>query len=230
MSDLPQKRPSHSPVTRPGYGRGRKPGNYGKRWPSEVLEPSEVVGLINACSTVSNTGKRNRALIAVMYRTGIKVSELLALQADDYNSGDETLRIKGKGAKGRIIGLDRETCSLLGYWTDARRELGLTGGPLFSTLHGTELSGAYVRTLLPRLAEAVGIGKRVHPNAFRLTHARELVEEGTPLNVIQKVLGLATLGATEAYLSKELNLPPTNPVKLLQDRPWTARLNGAGSG
>jgi integrase/recombinase XerD len=192
-----------------------------------VLEPSEVVALINACSMVSATGKRNRALIAVLYRTGIKVSELLALEADDYSSGDQTLRVRGKGAKGRVVGLDRETSSLLGYWTDVRRQLGLTGGPLFSTLHGTEVSGAYVRTLLPRLASDAGIEKRVHPNAFRLTHARELVEEGTPLTVIQKVLGLATLGATEAYLSKELNLPPENPVRLLQERHWKVRLNGA---
>jgi site-specific recombinase XerD len=222
MSPEPRKRPSRSPATQKGYNRGRRPGNAGKRWPAEILEPNDVAALINACSTTSALGKRNRALIAVLYRTGIKVSELLDLQADDYNSGEFTLTIRGKGAKARILGLDRYACSLLGYWTDARRKLGLVDGPLFSSLHGTPLNAAYIRTLLPRLAAEVGIKKRVHPTAFRATHVAELVDEGEDLNLIQQVLGLGSLGATEHYLAA-LDLAPVNPIKKLQDRTWRAK-------
>src|SRR2546423_3648465 len=111
----PTPRESHSPATVPGYNKGKRPGNAGKRWPSEVLEPSEVAALINICSKTSATGKRNTAIIAVLYRTGIKVSELVDLEADDYSSAEFTLTIRGKGAKGRTLGLDFGTCSLLNY-------------------------------------------------------------------------------------------------------------------
>jgi site-specific recombinase XerD len=165
---------------------------------------------------------RNRALIATLYRTGIKTGEAIALDATDVSFGDATLAVRGRDGRERILGVDPDALSLLGHWADARTKLGLSGGPLFSTLEGRPLAGSYIRTFLARLGKEVGLDKRVHPAGLRSTHAAELVDEGAPLTLIQAQLGLSSLSATERYL-KDLNLPPVNRVKYLQDRHWRAK-------
>jgi site-specific recombinase XerD len=103
-------------------------------------------------------------------------------------------------------------------WVDRRRELDLSSrAPLFCTLKGTPLKPSYVRTLLPRLADKLGIEKRVHPHGLRHTHAFELMMEGVPMPVIQRQLGHASLATTDRYLS---HLAPKDVVEAMQGREW----------
>jgi len=138
----------------------RAPANKGRRFPAELLSPEEVRALLRACSSRAPTGIRNRALIAVLYRGGLRISEALALHAKDVDQTAGTVTVlHGKGDQRRTVGMDPAAFALLERWLDKRRALGLFSGrrPIFCTLEGRAIDSSYVRRLLPRLADRAGI-------------------------------------------------------------------------
>src|SRR5947209_2068018 len=91
-----------SPVIRAEWHRGKRPANAGKKYPAEVLSPDEIVRLMAACPRRGPSGARNRALIAVMWRAGLRVSETVALRLADVDAEGRTIAVLcGKGAKRR---------------------------------------------------------------------------------------------------------------------------------
>lgn len=198
----------------------RKPANKGKRYPAEVLTEAEVASLLRACSPKAPTGIRNRALLSVMYRAGLRVSEALALYPKDIDANAGTITVlHGKGDKRRIVGLDPGAFAVLARWLDRRTSLGLNGRyPIFCTLQGATSKPAYVRALMPRLAARAGVEKRVHAHGLRHTHAAELAREGTPLNLVQAQLGHSSLATTDRYLR---HIAPEELVKAMKARVWT---------
>jgi site-specific recombinase XerD len=207
-----------APVAAPQAAPGR-PSNCGRKFPPEILTPDEVRALIKRCSSRAPTGIRNRALIAVLWRAQLRVSEALALFAKDVDLDAGTVTVlHGKGDKSRTVGIDQGAAALVARWLDRRRALGLNGhSPVFCTLAGGPISAAYVRALLPRLARRVGIEKRVHAHALRHTGAAELAREGKSLNLIQQQLGHSSLATTDRYLR---HIAPTELVKAMHDRAW----------
>jgi site-specific recombinase XerD len=207
-----------SPATLKGYRAGQPSPRKDRTFPAEVLTPDEVRALIGACSSNAPTGIRNRALIAVLYRSGLRVGEALALKTTDIDPDRGTIRVlHGKGDRSRTVGLDQDAIALVQRWLDRRSDLGVRNGSLFCTLDGGRLAASYVRTLLRRLALKVGIEKRVHPHALRHTHAAELVKEGVPVNLIQDQLGHASLATTDRYLR---HLTAGEVVAAIQQRRW----------
>ena len=197
-----------------------KPANAGKTYPAEILTESEVASLLGACSPKAPTGIRNRALITVMYRAGLRVSEALALLPKDIDSNAGTIAVlHGKGGKQRIVGLDPGAFAVLARWLDRRAALGLNGRyAIFCTLRGAALKPAYIRALLPRLAAKAGVEKRVHAHGLRHTHAAELAREGTPLNVVQAQLGHSSMATTDRYLR---HMASEQLVRAMKARVWT---------
>ena len=99
-----------------------------RRRPAEVLAPEEVRALITACSNRAPTGIRNRALLTVLWRCGLRVGEALALEPKDIDVEAHTLRVRhGKGDKSRTVGLDDQTQALISRWVDRRHQLGVNG-------------------------------------------------------------------------------------------------------
>jgi site-specific recombinase XerD len=172
--------------------------------PKRAVEPltsTEVAALLRQCSTTAPTGIRNRALITVMYRAGLRIDEALKLKAPDINPARGTVRVlHGKGDKPRTLGIDDGDMALIQRWMDRRAELGHRHGPLFCTLKGTELAPVYVRNMMHRIAAKAGIEKRVHPHGLRHSFAVELSLEGVPMPIIQQMLGHAHLSTTDIYL------------------------------
>ncbi|MGH2930343.1 MAG: tyrosine-type recombinase/integrase, partial [Solirubrobacteraceae bacterium] len=168
-----------------------KPATSSRRRPPEVLSEAEAIALIRACSPRAPTGIRNRALIAVLWRSGLRISEALALELRDVDLKAGTIRVRhGKGDKSRTVGVDEQTAAMLARWIDRRK--GLSPGarsPIFCTLAGGRLDTSYVRHLLPRLAARAGIQRRVHAHGLRHTYAAELAREQTPINIIRDALG-----------------------------------------
>ena len=157
-----------SPVIQKGHRAGQDPPNKGKRFPVEILTADEISQLIKACSNRAPTGIRNRALIVIMYRAGLRLSEALALKSKDVDAkaGSVTI-LHGKGDKRRTAGLDPGAIAVISRWLDKRKELGLTGrAKVFCTLSGRPLHASYVRTALHRLGKKAGIEKRVHPHGL----------------------------------------------------------------
>lgn len=184
--------------------------NKGKSYPAEPLTPAEVTAVIGQCSAKAPTGIRNRAMLTLLYRSGLRISELLALRPGDVNLAKHTVRLLDtKSGQAQTRGFHPSADDALGRWLDTRRELAARGGwkngKLFCCLDGEPVSDDYVRVLLRRLAAKAGIDKRVHPHGLRHTFAVELEEAGTPVTVISKLLGHSSIAVTARYLDHLTN-------------------------
>jgi len=196
-----------------------KPPSTSRRRPPEVLAEAEAIALLKACSSRAPTGVRNRALIAVLWRCGLRISEALALELRDVDLQAGTVRVRhGKGDRSRTVGLDEQTTALLARWLDRRKKLSPGArAPIFCTLQGGRIDSSYVRRLLPRLAQKAGIERRVHAHGLRHTHAAELAREGTPINIIRDDLGHTSLAVTDRYLR---DVAPQAVIDTIRARRW----------
>ena len=186
----------------PGYHQGRVPANKGKKYPAEILTPGEALSLLDQISTTSSIGLRNRALLTVLYRAGLRHSEALGLFAKDVDLVAGTIAVlHGKGDRSRIVGIDPGSCQVISAWIERRSSLGFgASATLFCTTRGTPMKASYLKALLPKLARQAGIEKRVHPHSLRHTHAYELMMEGVEIPIIQRQLGHVSLATTAVYL------------------------------
>lgn len=203
---------------------GEAPRNKGRRYPAEVLEPVEVQALLRLCSGTAPTGVRNRAMIVVMWRSGLRIGEVLALHPKDIDRGRGAITVlHGKGGKRRTVGMDPEALAVVERWLDVRSRVAADRGwrptlhPVFCTMRGDPVQGPYVRELLHRLADRAGIAKRVHPHGFRHTCAFEMAMEGIPVHVIQRQLGHSNLNTTERYIS---HVAPAQVIAAMRGRQW----------
>jgi site-specific recombinase XerD len=192
-----------------------------RRLPAEILSAEEVRRLVGAASSRAPTGIRNRALIALLYRSGLRLAEALALYPKDIDQERGTVAVlHGKGDRRRTVGVDAGGLALVTLWLDVRDRRGISRRrPLFCTLAGEGLDDSYVRRLLPRLAARAGIDKRVHAHGLRHTHAAELAGEGVPMNLVQAQLGHASLATTDRYLR---HIAPAQLVEAMRRRTWHA--------
>ena len=193
--------------------------NKGKKFPPEPLSMDEVGKLLKVCSNRAPTGIRNRALIATMYRGGLRLDECLQLPPKDLLAQEGAIRVlHGKGDKCRVVGLDQAAWAIIYRWLDKRRQLDLNGRQsVFCTLKGRPLTDTYIRCLFTRLARKAQIEKRVHPHGLRHTHAFELANEGHPIHLIQQQLGHNSLSTTDRYIR---HLAPKQVVDAMRDRTW----------
>lgn len=180
------------------------PANKGRKLPPELLTPEDVRALLAACSATAPTGIRNRALVATLYRAGLRLDEALALVPADVDLTGGVIHVGRHTRKHvRDAGIDAGALGLIRKWLRTRASLGVgADAPLFCTLAGGRVHPAYVRQLLPRLAEKAGIDKRVHAQGLRFTHAAELAAEGMPAELIQAQLGHESLASTDRYLRR----------------------------
>jgi len=189
-----------------GSAKGDEPGNKGRTFPPEPLTPDEVAAIIAGCSPRARTGIRNRALLMLLYRSGLRISEALALKPSDVDLNRHTCRVlHGKGDKATVRGFHPTATDAVARWIDTRKGLGLKNGPLFCTLDGGQMHDQYVRLLLGRLAGKAGIEKRVHPHGLRHTFADELRAAGVDVVVISKLLGHSSIAVTSRYLDHLTN-------------------------
>jgi integrase len=165
----------------------------GCTFPVETLTRAEFEQLI-AANNHGSSGTRNKALLTLMYRTGLRISEALAIKPSDIDGSTLTV-LKGKGSKRRVVGLDGWAIAALESWLAVRPK----GKTLFCTLAGEALETSYVRHLLRRLKAKAGIEKRVHPHQLRHTFASEAAME-LPLPILSQALGHGCLSTTERYI------------------------------
>lgn len=176
------------------------------RRPVEILSGKEVHRLIDACSGRASAGIRMRAMIAVMYGSGLRIAELLALLPRDVDLEERRIMVHhGKGDKPRPLGMDAETVIHLERWMRRRASYKLLpSAPLFCTYSGTTagqpIHQQQVREALFRAARRAGIEKRVHPHQLRHSFAYRVAAGGTPMNVLQKMLGHSSLAVTDRYV------------------------------
>lgn len=189
-----------------------------RRFPPEILTDAEVRRLMEACGD-SVTGARNRALIAILYRSGLRVREALSLQPKDVDMAVGTLRILfAKGGRSRTVGIDPGGLAVLAPWLAVRATLALRpGAPLLCSARGAALTTGSMRRLFTGLGARAGIAKRVHAHGLRHTHAAQLRSEGVDIGIISKQLGHRSISTTAAYLD---HIAPMAVVEAIGRRRW----------
>jgi len=212
-------------ITDQRLSEGRTPANKGRRYPPEVLTPEEIQALLDACALKPHTELRNRAFLAILYRTGLRCSEALALEPKDVDFFGSSIRVlHGKGDRARTVGIDQGALDMIKEWCVERERRGFTADQsLFCTQTGKAMSGSYVREQIKRLGIKAGISKRVHAHGLRHTHAFELMMEGIPISIIQRQLGHASLATTDTYLS---HIAPKHVIEAISGREWRTHNSG----
>ena len=189
--------------------------------PEDVLSKEEVQALLAAPSTKTAAGVRDRALIEVLYATGVRCGELRDLDLEDLDHSERLLTVRaGKGDKGRVIPLARSAYySVVAYLEESRGRLlssnyvlvgqaaaraqgWRTCDPraLFVTTRGNRLCEVPILRLLRKHAAKAGINKKVKPHGMRRTFATHLLKGGADLRSIQLLLGHVSLDTTARYL------------------------------
>jgi site-specific recombinase XerD len=192
-----------SPATMPEYLCGRPPKNKGLRFPADPPRVEEIIAVMRVAPANAH-GLRVRALIAVLWRAGLRISEALALTESDVDPRRGSVLVRhGKGDKRREAGMDDWGFEHLAQWLEQRVELPI--GPLFCVIDGPTKgrrawAGTAVRAELRRLAAQAGVRRRFAPHQLRHAHAVELAREGIAVNLIQRQLGHTDLGTTSTYL------------------------------
>ena len=203
-----------SPATYSQFHRGRAPRNKGLRYPADPPRVEETVAVMRRAGD-GRAGDRMRALIAVLWRAGLRIQEALDLHEHDLDPRRGALLVRsGKGDRRREVGMDDWGWEHLGAWASQRLEL--PPGPLFCIISGPTRGRPWpqtgVRRELRRLATRARVRRRFAPHQLRHAHAVELAREGVPLNVIQRQLGHSNLGVTSTYLQGIDNAEVINAV------------------
>jgi len=206
-----------SPATTPGYLAGRAPHNKGMRYPPDPPRAEEIV-LVMRQAGHDRHGLRVRALIAVLWRGGLRISEALALNETDIDDRRGSLLIRhGKGDKRREAGMDEFGFEQLAAWLAHR--VSLPPGPLFCVIdgptRGRRWSATAARRELRKLAVDAGVRRRFAPHQLRHAHAVELAREGVAINIIQRQLGHTDLGTTSTYLQ---GIDPSEIIDAVRSR------------
>jgi len=214
------KSPAQPPA--PAYRKRPRPK---RKMPPEVLNDGEVQLLLAALSQRTAVGIRNRALIATLYRSGIRLGEALSLYPKDLDLANGAVRVlRGKGGRSRIVGIDPGAGGLVEAWVAARVAAGLARDvPLFCSLLGNPLTTAYIRRRLPALGRKAGIEKRVHAHGLRHTHAAQLRSEGVDIGIISKQLGHTSIATTVRYLD---HIAPVAVIEAVRARVWSSQAAG----
>jgi integrase/recombinase XerD len=167
-----------------------------------VLSSEEVDRLLASGPPATPQGLRDRAMLEVLYASGLRVSELVGLRLADPNLAAGILRVLGKGNKERLVPLgDAAVESLRVYLADGRPKLERRRASLhlFLGRHGRGLTRQMFWQLLKRYARAAGITKPVTPHTLRHSFATHLLERGADLRSVQLMLGHADIGTTQIY-------------------------------
>jgi site-specific recombinase XerD len=187
----------------------------------DLLTPTEVEKLLAQCSRRAPTGKRNRALLVLGFRAGLRCQEAIDLLVKDVDFERAVITVRcGKGSKTRRIGLETGTAAVIQQWLDARAKLRLPrAAPLLCTLDGRPLDPSYVRHLMKRLQRKAGIERRTHFHGLRHVAAVSLIQDGAPLTTVQRFLGHSSAATTSIYLSR---LGADDAIDFVQRRTWSA--------
>lgn len=166
-----------------------------KRLPA-YLPIDESEALLRANFPATLAGTRDRAVLELLYATGIRVAELAGLQVEDVDLREGAVRVTGKGGKERIVPVGRKAVEALRVYLAERTE---GSGPLFRNRWGGRLTVRSLHRIVGARARAAGLSRRVTPHTLRHTFATHLLDAGADLRLIQELLGHARLGTTQKY-------------------------------
>lgn len=213
----------------------RSVNNRGRRFPATPASNGDVLEILDAIydpvvhGRMKWAGKwgtirlRNRALIVMLWRSGLRIHEALLLKPIDIDFEHCTVTVvRGKGGKRRISGIDRPGLDEINAWLHVRAELGFgLEEPVFCVLEGDTkggpLSQSYVRAKLHEAARQAGVLHRVAPHQLRHALAVDMARNNTPVPLISRQLGHSNVATTATYLA---GISPEEVIGVMAERTW----------
>ena len=168
----------------------------------EVLSIEEIDAMIAQIDMSKPEGHRNRAIIEMLYGSGLRVRELTELKLSNIYRKEGYMRILGKGSKQRLVPISPVADEQFGYWLVDRSQLDIKPEATdiaFLNHYGRQLTRAMIFTIVKRLATAAGIRKTISPHTLRHSFATHLLQNGADLRIIQQLLGHESIVTTEIY-------------------------------
>ncbi len=178
-----------------------------RRVPSFLTE-DETAALLDLPRSTKPLDLRDRAILELFYATGIRVSELVGIEAADIHLGERLVRVKGKGKKERIVPFGRKAREALEAYSRARAGLVAGGRPgeaaFFVNYRGGRLTTRSVQRMVRKYIRRTAVARKISPHSLRHSFASHLLGHGADLRVIQELLGHASLATTEKYTHVDL--------------------------
>jgi len=177
----------------------------GRRLP-RLLSRQEIEGLLAAPDPRTAAGRRDRAMLELLYATGLRVSELLALGVNDVRLEERMLVARGKGSKERLVPVGAPAAEALRTWLANGREAMLHGRrsrDLFVTPRRGRMTRQGFWKLVGRYARGIGIARPISPHQLRHSFATHLLEGGADLRAVQAMLGHVDVVTTQIYTHVE---------------------------
>ena len=173
----------------------------------KFLTPFEVEQILNNINIETPAGFRNKAILELLWATGMRVSELSGLNFEDLNLEENEIRVFGKGAKERIILVTDRAKSFLERYIKTARPIIAKGytvsenedSPVFINSTGFRLQTQSIRKAINEVVDKIQLPKHVTPHVFRHSFATHLIENGADLRVVQELLGHANISNTQIY-------------------------------
>lgn len=177
----------------------------GRKLP-DTLSYVEIEKLLQAIDQSKPEGGRNRAMLEVLYSSGLRVSELVDLKLNNVYADIGFLRVIGKGNKERLVPIGRDAMKYLKIYTDQIRgkpphkapQKGFEGY-VFLNRNGKKLTREMIFMIIKDLASQIGLDKSISPHTFRHSFATHLIEGGADLRAVQEMLGHESITTTEIY-------------------------------
>jgi integrase/recombinase XerC len=174
------------------------------------LSEDEMTRLLETPDTSNPLGRRDRAILELFYASGLRLSELVALDLEDVNLHARIVRVMGKGRKERLVPFNRATAEAIRAWLRNRAELtsqrperearnSRQEDPLFVNFRGGRLTGRSVQRLVARYVSGCSTRFGISPHALRHSFATHLLQRGADLRAIQELLGHVQLSTTQRY-------------------------------
>jgi integrase/recombinase XerC len=168
-----------------------------KRIPS-VLDEAQVGALLDVPGD-DTASVRARAILEMLYATGVRCAELVGLDLGDLDLGARMVRVLGKGRKERVVLFGTRAHDAMRVWLAARGHLWPKSDAVFVNARGGRLSDRSVRAILARRVRVVALARRCSPHTLRHSFATHLLTRGADLRAIQELLGHASLSTTQRY-------------------------------
>ncbi|MGE5300521.1 MAG: tyrosine recombinase XerC [Acidobacteriota bacterium] len=165
----------------------------------QFLSVDDIFSLVQQPKSIGFLQTRDRAILELLYSSGLRVSEIAGLNMEDVNTREGLVKVRGKGKKERILPVGSKAVDAIKSYLVEKILLKRKDKALFLNNRGRPLSDRGVRRIVVKYAKMIGIGGRIGPHTLRHTFASHLLQAGADLRVIQELLGHASLSTTQKY-------------------------------
>jgi integrase/recombinase XerD len=173
-----------------------------ERYLPETLNELQVEQLLEKIDMNSLHGLRDRAMLELLYASGLRISELANARLENFNFEERVVRVTGKGNKTRLVPVGRKACEALAAYLSTERPKLVkqrSGSEIFLSARGMKLTTARIWQIVKKHARHAGLEKNIYPHLLRHSFATHLLSNGADLRIIQEMLGHADISTTQVY-------------------------------